>query len=63
MLNFLRGTTTSTGLKVEAELDTTTYAKGIKVSNQEMKSLNLHCRRICPDLSYTIKPRKSGNSF
>lgn len=63
MLNFLRGTTTSTGLEVEAELDTATYTKGIKVSDKKMKSLNLHRRRICPDLSYTIKPRKSGNSF
>lgn len=63
MLHFLRGTTTSTGLTVDAELDTATYTKGIKVSDPEMKSLNLHRRRICPDLSYTIKPRKSGNSF
>lgn len=63
MLNFLRGTTTSKGLTVEAELDTAAYAKGIKVSDKEMKSLNLRRRRICPDLGYTIKPRKSGNSF
>ena len=63
MLNLLRGTTTSKGLTVEAELDTATYAKGIKVSNKQMKSLNLHRRRVCPDLSYTIRPRKSGNSF
>ena len=63
MLNFLRGTTTTKGLKVDAGLDTATYEKGIKVSDKEMKSLNLHRRRICPDLSYTIKPRKSGSNF
>ena len=63
MLNFLRGTTTSTGLTVDAQRDTATYAKGLKVSDQEMKSLNLHRRRICPDLSDTIKPGKSGNNF
>ncbi|MDY6992538.1 MAG: hypothetical protein SVR94_08020 [Pseudomonadota bacterium] len=63
MLNFLQGTTTSKGLKVDAQLDTATYAKGIKVSDKEMKSLTLHSRRLCPELSDTIKPRKSGNNF
>jgi len=63
MLNLLRGTTTSKGLKVEAQLDTATYVTGLKVSNNQMKSLNLHRRRVCPDLSYTIRPRKSGSSF
>jgi hypothetical protein len=63
MLNFLRETTTSKGLTVDAQLDTATYAKGIKVSDQKMKSLNLHRRQSCPDLTDTIKPRKSGNSF
>jgi hypothetical protein len=63
MLNFLRGTTILKGLTIDAELDTATYAKGIKVSNPEMKSLNLQRRRIYPDLSSTIKPRKSGSSF
>lgn len=63
MLNFLWGTTTSKGLTVDAQLDTATDTKGIKASNPEMESLNLRRRRICPDLSYTIKPRKSGNNF
>ena len=63
MLNFIRGTTTAKGLKVDAELDTATYEKGIKISDKEIKSLNLHRRRICPDLCYTIKPRKSGSYF
>jgi hypothetical protein len=63
MLNLLRGTTTSKGLTVEAQLDTATYAKGLKVSNHQMKSFNLHRRRVCSDLSYTIRPRKSGSSF
>lgn len=63
MLGFLRGTTTTTGLKVDAELDTASYAKGIKISNKEMKSLNLQPRQVCPDLGYTIKPRKSGSCF
>lgn len=63
MLNFIRATTTSTGLNVNAELDPALYTKGIKLSNKQKKSLNLHRRRICPDLCYTFKPRKSGSYF
>ena len=63
MLNFILGTETTKGLKVDAELDTAVYEKGIKISDKEMKSLNLHRRRVCPDLSYTIKPGESGSNF
>lgn len=62
MLGFLRGTTTNSGLTVEAYLDTTSYEKGIKVSDQEMKALNLRRRKLCPDLNYTFIPRKSGSN-
>jgi hypothetical protein len=57
MLNYIRGTTTKTGLKVEACLMDREYKKGIKVSKQEMNALNLHRRRICPTWNYVIKPR------
>ena len=57
MLNYIRGTTTETGLKVEACLMDREYKKSIKVSKQEMNALNLHHRRICPKWNYVIKPR------
>lgn len=63
MLGFLRGTTTTKGLKVDAELDTASYEKGIKISDKEMRSLSIQRRRFCPDLSYTIKPRKSVSNY
>ena len=63
MLSLIRGTTTTTGLTVDAELDAASYAKGIQVSDKEMKSLNIQRRRFCPDLCYTIKPRKSGSNY
>jgi hypothetical protein len=62
MLAFIRGTTTATGLQVKAVLDTTVYAKGIKVSSQDMAALNIRRRRLCPNLNYTIRPDKSGSS-
>ena len=31
--------------------------KKIKVLDREMKQLNLHRHKTCPDWNYTIKPR------
>ena len=62
MLGFIRGTTTKTGLQVDAQVDPTTYEKGIKVSDAEMRSLNLKRANKCPNYTYSIKPRKSGNN-
>jgi hypothetical protein len=57
MLAYIRGTTTETGLKVRAFLLERVYQRGIKVSDQEMKDLNLERRSICPTWNYVIKPR------
>lgn len=62
MLRFIRGTSTETGLTVDADVDPRTYEKGIKISDQEMRTLNLTRRRLCPNLNYTIRPRQSGSS-
>ncbi len=62
ILGFIRGTSTETGLTVDADVDPRAYEKGIKISDQEMRTLNLTCRRLCPNLNYTIRPRQSGNS-
>jgi len=57
MLGYIRGTTTEAGLKVKAFLVDRVYEKGLKVSQKEMKNLNLHKRRVCPTWNYLIKPR------
>jgi len=57
MLACIRGTTTETGLTVKASLNRKCYRTKIKVSDQEMGSLNLERHRICPSWNYTIKPR------
>lgn len=56
MLGYIRGTTTRTGLCVRAWLNTKTYPKKVKISDAQMKSLNLQRLPICPDWSYTIRP-------
>jgi hypothetical protein len=57
MLAYIRGTTTETGLKVRAFLLDQVYQRGIKVSDREMRDLNLVRRSICPTWNYVIKPR------
>lgn len=57
MLHAIRGTTNDGGLKVTARLDRRLYPKKIKVPDKEMKQLNLHRHKTCPDWNYTIKPR------
>lgn len=51
MLAFIRGTSTTKGLTVDAALDTAVYEKGIKVADQEMATISLRRRRLCPDLT------------
>jgi hypothetical protein len=54
-------TTTKTGLKVESALDTATYKKGIKVTNAEMKTLDIQGDAFHPEWNYTIRPRSAIN--
>merc|ERR1711964_262937 len=62
ILSFIRATTTSRGLSIDAEVDPVTYEKGIKISDSHMRSLNIARRRFCSECNYTIHPRQSGNS-
>ncbi len=62
LLGFIRGTSTETGLTIDADVDPRTYEKGLKIRDQEMRTLNLTRRRLCSNLNYTIRPRQSGSS-
>jgi hypothetical protein len=54
-LKFIRTTTTTTtGLKVAARLDTTYYPTGVKVSKQELAQLSMRQKRVLPKWNYTI---------
>jgi hypothetical protein len=57
MLACLRGTTTTTGLVVTAYRHDAVYQKGQRVSDAEMKTLNLTHHDCCPAWNYTIRPR------
>ena len=53
VLNYIRDTTTSTGLKVKAFFNEKIYEKGLKVTDAEM---NLERSSVCPQWNYTIRP-------
>ena len=61
VVELIAATTTNTGLKVESALDTRTYETGIKVSNAEMKNLDINGDPFHPEWNYTIRPRSSEN--
>jgi len=60
MLGYIRGTTTATGLRVRASLNDKSYPTKLKVSNAQMKALNLHRLATCPQWSYIIRPTSEG---
>jgi Rhodopirellula transposase DDE domain len=61
MLGYMRGTTTATGLSVQAHLDEEFYRKGQKVGWAEADQLRLEHHDICPDWNYTLRPRKESS--
>jgi hypothetical protein len=57
MQGYIAGTTTESGLSVRAELLRGAYAKGLKISDEEMDGLNLELGLVCPKWNYTIQPQ------
>jgi len=57
ILDYLRQTTTVTGLTVQAHLVTADYPTGVKVPDEVMDTLNLLSHEVCPQWNYTIRPR------
>jgi hypothetical protein len=56
VVELIASTTTKTGLTVRCELDTRTYPKGLKVSDEEMATLNIKGDTFHPEWNYTISP-------
>ena len=52
----IAATTTATGLRVHAELDTSTYDTGVKVSDRQMDALPLARHGWHGDWNYTLRP-------
>jgi hypothetical protein len=61
VVELIAATTTKAGLKIECALDTRTYEKGIKVSDAQMKALDIQGDPFHPEWNYTIRPRAVAN--
>ena len=57
IVNLIAGTTTRTGLKIEAELDTNVYPAGIEVTDKELKNIRIEKAAFHGEWSYMIIPK------
>ncbi|HEX7410478.1 MAG TPA: hypothetical protein VF515_22910 [Candidatus Binatia bacterium] len=55
--NFIRTTTTETGLQVTATTVEGDYPTGLKIAKREMDRLSARPHHVCPQRNYTIRPR------
>ena len=58
IINLISRTTTRTGLKIAARLDTRDYEPGVKISDQQMAQLKVTTHRTHPQWNYTVEPRR-----
>ena len=61
VLNYIRTTKTTTGLKVKAYLVRKKYKKGKTVTNEQMKQLNIVKDQNLSKLNYTLHSSENGN--
>jgi transposase len=61
IVSLIAATTTATGLKVHAELDTESYRPGIKISDQELANVNIRRDKFHGDWNYEIQPRNHSS--
>ena len=59
VVDLIAATTTKTGLTVRCELDENSYPKAIRVTDEEMATLNIALDAWHPEWNYTISPRVS----
>jgi Rhodopirellula transposase DDE domain len=56
IINLIAATTTSTGLKIYAQLDDRDYPKGVKVTDQELDAVNIERDTFHGEWNYVIHP-------
>jgi hypothetical protein len=59
IVNLIANTATQQGLKIRAELDSSTYPTGTKVSAAELQRVKLKPHKFHGDWNYTIRPTKA----
>ena len=57
-VNLIGSTSTRTGLRIQAELDTSSYETGVKVTNKELEAVRLKKDKFHGEWNYTILPHR-----
>ncbi len=60
VVQLIANTTTKSGLVIKAALDENEYKTGIKISDEELKKVNLHRNEFHGNWNYTIKPNQNS---
>jgi len=58
VVQLISNTTTKTGLKIKAILDSNTYEKGIKISDKEFRTLCIEKHAFHGEWNYSVKPQR-----
>ena len=58
VISLISNTKTKTGLEIKARLDEKEYKKGIRISDQELKNVNLQKNEFHGEWNYAISPKK-----
>jgi Rhodopirellula transposase DDE domain len=58
VVNLIGHTTTTTGLHIEAALDSNTYPTGIEISDEELAAIRIRKHPFHGEWNYTISPRQ-----
>jgi hypothetical protein len=56
IVNLISATTTSTGLKLYAQLDDRTYERGVEITDEQLAAVNITRHAFHGDWNYTITP-------
>ena len=57
IVNLIGSTTTRNGLRIRADIDENTYAKGIKISDAELAALAIERDKFHGEWNYRVPPR------
>jgi len=63
VLNFIRNTTTATGLCCRAVLDSKDYPTKVKVTQEQRKDIRIKKSKVLPQWNYTISPRPKRPTY
>jgi hypothetical protein len=56
VIELIAATTTRTGLKIQADLDTGHYPTGVKITDKQLRAVPLRPHEWHPDWNYSILP-------